>query len=158
MRRSSLIWAAAFAIVAPYSASANEAEIAAIKAALPTEINGWKAADHDLADVSGTPEATTVVRFYNTERGQLQVQVRLWDPAATDAEAQDMLNPSIIERDGGELVEIGGAKGSIFFGVMNLYPGLPGKGLTITIGPSQNSDELKLAAGALDIPALMAIR
>lgn len=156
MRVMQMVYGLAFA-AAVLPAAATDAEVAAIKAALPTEIKGWKAADQDIVDVSGTPEAITFVRFYNTETGQLQVQVRLWEPSATDAEAASMLDPGT-ESAGGTLVEVGGHKGLIFSGVLNLYPGTPGEGLTVSVGPSQDNSVLTEAAAAVDIAALMAIR
>jgi hypothetical protein len=140
------------------AASAEDPRAARIQALLPAEIAGAKPGMDDVIDESGTPTALTVVRFYYGPAGTIQVQVRLWAVENTAAEAKDMLDEAAMKQFGGEPVEIAGHKGNFAFGVLNLYPGYPDAGLTVSVGPTQDRAVVETYAGSLDYEALLAIK
>ena len=111
-----------------------------------------------VVDVSGSPEALTVVRFYSGPAGMIQLQVRVWAPADTESEAVLMTDPATLSATNGEAVEIAGHPGAIVNDVLLVYPGRPESGLTLTLGGTMDRAVLKSFAGKVNYDALLAIK
>ena len=154
-----LRFAAAFAAVFTLSAVAyaEDPRAAAVSAAFPT-IDGYEKPMDDVVDVSGEPEALTVVRFFAGSAGMLQVQIRLWAPAETESEAALMTDPATLASTNGEAVEIAGHSGAIVNDVLLVYPGRPNSGITLTLGGTKDRALLKSVAEKVNYDALLAIK
>ena len=155
MLRYATAFAAALTLAAV--AYAQDPRAAAVSAAMPV-VDGYEKAMDDIVDVSGDPEALTVVRFYSGPAGMLQVQVRLWAPDHTEAEAVLMTDPATISSANGEAAEIAGHPAAIVNDVLLIYPGRPDSGITLTLGGTKDRAVLKAVGEKVNYDALLAIK
>jgi hypothetical protein len=134
------------------AAVAQDPRSAAVSAAMPPA--GSYEVGQDIVDVSGSPPALTVLRFYGSPKGMLQVQIRVWTVADTVSEAEALLSPEAINAFGGQLIEVAGHKGSFMNNVLTLYPDHPNGNVSVAIGGAGDLATFKTLAEQVNYEAL----
>lgn len=131
----------------------------AAAAAIPAEIEGYTRSMDDMIDVSEEDKSMIVARVLSSPKanGPVILQVRLWTPEDTEADAEKMLDPADLEILKGKLLEVSGHPAFFMPGAMAVYPGRPDSGVTVMVSGLTDADEATRLAGLFDYEALLAI-